>query len=143
MNWLIVGLLPFLLLGCATQNLPGIESYVAVPSSQILGSVQTTDKSEDTALAIVKRDQGFTGSALSSFLTIDGKRIALIKPGQYFELTLRPGEYVFGVAWSDDLGPLETGATREVSIDCKAGKIYYLRMFPQAGSGIVIERSSQ
>lgn len=143
MNWLIVGLLSFLPLGCATQNLPGTASYVAVPSSQIFGSVQTTDKSKGTALAIVKRDQGFTGAALSSFLTIDGKRIALIEPGQYVELTLRPGEYVFGVAWSDDLGPLETGTTREASVDCKAGKTYYIRMFPQAGSGIIIERASQ
>ena len=143
MNWLIVGLLIFLPLGCATQNISGTASYEAVPSSQIIVSVQATDKLEDTALLIVKRDKGFTGSALSSVFTIAGKRIALIKPGQYFELPLRSGEYVFGVAWSDDLGLLETGNTREVSVDCKAGKTYYLRMFPQAGNGIAIERSSQ
>lgn len=143
MNWLIVGLLLFLPLGCATQNIPGVARYEAVPSAQILGFVQAAGKSEETALLIVKRDKGLAGSALSSVFTIAGKQIALIKPGQYFEMPLRSGEYVFGVAWSDDLGPIGTGAMREVSIDCKAGKTYYLRMFPQAGSGIVIERSSQ
>lgn len=48
MNWLIVGLLLFLPLGCATQNIPGVASYEAVPSAQILGFVQAAGKSEET-----------------------------------------------------------------------------------------------
>jgi hypothetical protein len=127
---------------CATKNLPGTTGYIAIPQSQLFGARPSDgEAARDNAKIVVKRDLGFTGSALSSVLLLDGKRVAIIKPGQYLELSLKPA--LFGVAWSDGMGALETSATREVAIDCKAGKTYYIRMFPQAMSGIIIERSSQ
>ena len=136
--------LAFLVAACATKNLPGTTGYVAIPQSQLFGARPSDgEAARDNATIVVKRDPGFTGSALSSILLLDGKRVASIKPGQYLELSLKPGEYLVGVAWSDGMGALETSATREIAIDCKAGKTYYIRMFPQAMSGIVIERSSQ
>ena len=136
--------LVFIVAECATKNLTGTTGYVAIPQSQLFGARPSDgEAARDNATIIVKKDPGFTGSALSSILLLDGKRLAIIKPGQYLELSLKPAEYVFGVAWSDGMGALETGTTREIAVDCKAGKTYYIRMFPQAMSGIVIERSSQ
>lgn len=142
-NRLISWLAPLLLVGCATQNVPGLSSYVAVPSSQFLSEIPPIGNFAENAIIIVKRDPGFLGSALSSVFTIDGKPIASIKPGQYIELSLHPKEYVFGVAWSDGLGALETSTTREIAIDSKPRKTYYLRLFPQIANGIGIERTSQ
>ena len=53
-----------------------------------------------------------------------------------------PGEYIFGVNWSDDLEPLETRSSREVAVNCTSGNTYYIRIFSQIGNGLAIERSS-
>jgi hypothetical protein len=132
------------LTACATQNQPGTTGYTAVPEAQFLGAFRVGGvKTNDSARVVVKRDSGFMGSFLSSVLLINSERIAAIRPGQYLELSLAPDEYIFGVSWSDDLGALATSAKREITVECKAGKTYYIRMFPQPGSGIVIERASQ
>jgi hypothetical protein len=124
--------------------MPGTTPYVLVPQSQFVGSYPSDgEAAHDNATIIVKRDPGFFGSALSSVLLLDGRRVATIKPGQFLRLSLKPAEYLFGVAWSDDMGALETSTTREIAVDCRAGNTYYIRMFPQPMSGIVIERSSQ
>lgn len=131
-----------LLAGCATNNIPGVASYSAVAPSAYVG-IAPTSKSAEPFTVIAKRDPGKLGVMLASMLTVDGKSIAPIKPGEYVELKLDPGEYLFGVAWTDGLGKVATGSTREVAIDGKPGKTYFLRMFPQNHNGIVIERSSQ
>lgn len=132
-----------LLCGCATTNIPGTAAYERVPESQFIASPQPGSGSEENATVYVKRDPGFTGSALSSVLLLNGKPIVKIKPGQFVQLSLAPTEYLFGVTWSDNLGALETSNTREIPINCKSGQTYYVRMFPQPMVGLVIERTSQ
>ena len=98
MKWWIAFPLAFIVAACATKNLPGTTGYVAIPQSQLFG-VRRSDgeAAHDNATIVVKRDLGFTGSALSSVQLADGKRVATIKPGQYLELSLKPAEYVFVV----------------------------------------------
>ena len=129
---------------CATRNMPGTIDYIPVPESQFIEPrFAAHEISQDKANVIVKRDAGFMGSAISSVLLLDGKRIARIKPGQYIKLSLLSGEHLFGVEWTDKMGALETRSTRELAVDCRPGKTYYMRMFPQPMSGIAIERSSE
>ena len=66
-----------------------------------------------------------------------------MSPGQFISLSVAPGDHLFGVASSDNLGPVATNISREVAADCKAGRTYYFRLFPQAAGGIVIDRVSQ
>ncbi len=144
MKTLLLLLVALLVQGCATQNTPGTADYALISNSQVIGELPSVKSSpENIATIIVKRDRGFSGAALSSVLTIDGRRIAKIKPAQYLELYLPEREYLFGVDWSDGMGPVATSTTRELAVDCRAGRTYYLRMFPQIGNGIIIERTSQ
>lgn len=132
----------FALAGCATTNEPGTTSYAPVASAQIIGSVPRPPESA-TATVVVKRDPGFMGAALTSILTVDGKPIARIRPGQFISLKLPTGEHIFGVASSDNLGPVATNISREVAADCNADQSYYFRLFPQVAGGIVIDRVSR
>ena len=83
------------------------------------------------------------GTALSSILLVNGAPVARVRPGEYLEFRTAPGEHIFGVSWSDNLGAATTSSTRELAVEVRAGQTYYLRMLPQSGSGVVIERSSQ
>ncbi len=142
--WFVAAALIALALGgCATSNQPGTSSYVPVERSQIVENAPQPSDATGTATVVVKRDQGFMGVALTSVLTIDGRPTAKIRPGQFVSLRVAAGEHLFGVSSSDNLGPIATNISREVAADCKAGKTYYFRLFPQVGGGIVIDRVSQ
>ncbi len=129
--------------GCATQNVAGISTYKAVPEARIFTKNTVQGPNGMTGTVIVKRDHGMLGAALSSTLLIDGQPTAKIKAGEFLQFPVSGDEHIFGVAWSDNLGPLATSSTREVAITIQAGKVYYLRMFPQLSNGIAIERVSQ
>ena len=131
------------LVGCSTTNQPGTGSYLPVPPSQMIGTPPRPATAAEAATIIVKRDPGFMGTALSSVLTIDGRPIARMRPGQFISLSVAPGDHLLGVASSDNLGPVATNISREVAADCKAGRTYYFRLFPQVAGGIVIDRVSQ
>lgn len=129
--------------GCVTQNIAGTSSYQPVSTSRIIGFIPEPASNDHAGIIIVKRDPGKLGSAIESTLLIDGQPVARIEPGEYLQFRSHLGEHIFGVSWSDNLGPAATSSTRELAVDVKPGQTYYLRMFPQAGAGIVIERTSQ
>lgn len=131
------------LAGCATQNVAGTSSYQVVSAERITAAISEPPPGEPSGTVVIKRDAGMMGAALSSILLVNGKPVARVKPGEYLQFRASPGEHLFGVAWSDNLGAAATSSTREVAVEIRAGQTYYFRMFPQAGSGIVIERSSQ
>ena len=135
--------LALMLAGCATQNAAGISSYHVVSADRLTGAIGEPPASEPAGTIIVKRDPGMLGAALSSILLLNGKPVALIKPGEYLQFRTLPGEHIFGVSWSDNLGSVATSSTRELAVDVRAGQTYYLRLFPQSGNGVAIERSSQ
>lgn len=134
--------LVLVLSGCATQNVAGTGSYQSVPDDRVVGTLLQPSAGEPSGVVIVKRDPGMVGAALSSVLLVDGKPVARIKPGEFFQFRSQLGERLFGVSWSDNLGAVATSSTREIAVDIKPGQTYYLRMLPQAGSGVVIERAS-
>lgn len=131
------------LAGCATQNISGAASYRSVPEQQIINAVPQPSPHDAHATVVVKRDHGLFGSALSSVLLLNGKPVVKVKPGEFTQIRVTPAEHIFGVSWSDNLGAAATESTRELAVDCKPGQTYYIRMFPQSGSGIAIERASQ
>ena len=131
------------LAGCATQNVAGISSYQLVSAERVTGLIASAPLGEPAGTVVIKRDPGMFGAALSSILLVNGKPVARLKPGEYLLFQATPGEHLFGVSWSDNLGAAATSSTRELAVEIRAGQTYYLRMFPQAGSGVVIERSSQ
>ncbi len=135
--------LVLVLTGCATQNIAGTASYTLVPDSQIVTRLIEPLAHEPYATIIVKRDAGMFGSGLSSTLILDTKHVAKIDRGQYLEFRVTPGEHIFGVALSTLFNSTATKYEHEIAIDCKAGQIYYVRLYPQAGNGMAIGRSSQ
>ena len=128
--------------GCATQNVPDISSY-QLASGHTIDPMVETPIGKPAGTIVVKRDPGLMGAGLSSILLVDGKPMVRLKPGEYIEFRAAPGEHNFGVSWSDNLGPAATSSTRELAVDVRAGQTYYLRLFPQPGIGIAIERSSR
>ena len=132
-----------LLAGCATQNVAGISSYQLVSAERVTGAIVEPPIGEPAGTIVIKRDPGILGAALSSTLLVNGKPVARVKPGEYLQFRAALGEHLFGVSWSDNLGAAATSSTRELAVEVRAGQTYYLRMFPQPGSGVVIERSSQ
>ena len=131
------------LAGCATQNVAGTASYQLVPQDRVIGTIAQPSENEPFGTVVVKRDPGLFGAALSSVLLLDGKPAARIKPGEFIEFRSQPGEHILGVSWSDNLGAAATSSTRELAVEIRPGQTYYFRVFPQAGSGVVIERASQ
>ncbi len=131
------------LAGCATQNVAGVSSYQLVSAERVTGAIAEPPLGEPAGTVVIKRDPGMFGGALSSILLVNGVPVARLKPGEYLQFRATPGEHLFGVSWSDNLGAAATSSTRELAVEILAGQTYYLRMFPQAGSGVVIERSSQ
>lgn len=135
--------LTFVFAGCATQNLAGTSSYQAVPTERNSSVFVEPEPGRPAGTIIVKRDLGMFGAGLSSILLVGGKPVVQLKPGEYFQFRVVAGEQLLGVAWSDNFGAVETSSTREIAVDVHPGQTYYFRMLPQAGNGIVIERSSQ
>lgn len=72
---------------------------------------------DDRALLVVYREEAFTGSAVSHFITADSEVIGGLKSGTYFFHYFRPGIYVISEKSQGD-----TSLTLQV----EAGKTYYL-----------------
>jgi hypothetical protein len=132
----------FLIGGCSTTHLAGIDSYELLDNSKIVGELPRVKDVNNSATIVVKRDRGFMGSALKALFTINGKPLADLRPGQYIMFNVDPGEYIFGVRSAEAFGALDANVFREISLDCKPMQHYYLRLFPQPVAGIQIQRSS-
>ena len=89
-NTLLVAASLFLLLGCATAP---VSNEDAVLSKNIFKNDQFQLK-EGNATLIVKRDKGFSGSGCSSRVYVNGSAAADLDSGEYFKVSVIPGNYI-------------------------------------------------
>lgn len=82
------------LAGCSTTLTPDAEM---VPARTVLDPVVTAQRA-DRGLLLVKRDKGgHPGGALCDHeVSLDGKVVAKLKPGEFVAMYATPGEHIIG-----------------------------------------------
>lgn len=92
---LFVGALAVALLaGCSTSPVPSDQAD-PVPSSRLFGYQK---QGSNDAILVVTRDNGFTGSACNTTLSIDGKKSAEIGSGETARFYVPAGDHIVGAA---------------------------------------------
>lgn len=102
------------LVGCATTPLPA-EQADPVPAKRLHAFQQ---QSPDSAVLVVTRDKGFTGSACNTLLMIDGQLAAEIGSGETARFYLPAGDVILGVNSTSMCG----GGLKEREVKLAAGK---------------------
>jgi hypothetical protein len=122
--------------GCETSP-TGMSNSRPVAKERIV-QLPVAAHSEHPARVTIVRDVGLAGSGASARLTLNGKPVALFRPGEAVTFSLDPGEYVFGIdaAVALNLFP----QLREYSLNAKAGEHYYYRI-TVGGEGLILQRS--
>lgn len=108
------------MVGCASQNHKDLSGYSLIAPIDYDNPLPGISSEDEYGVIVVRRDSGFTGSALRARLYLDGLSIANLRPGEYVELKLSPGEYDLtlnsnGFAFV----PVETKARAKVSLGSK------------------------
>jgi len=101
-------LLTLVLTACATSPTP-LSQAQPVDPSRVLANMTP---GKDLVPVTFVRDQGFTGSACNTRILVNGTLSALIAPGEYVTLHLKPGKTILGAGsncWG--AGTTEYGTT--------------------------------
>jgi hypothetical protein len=125
----VIGLL-FVLAGCATTPTP-TNSAKPVPNERVLESALFHRNSPKDVEVIVKRDQGLNGALNDTILTVDGKEVAKLQPGEIARLYLPSGRYLLGVVPSSN--PFGSHSLQEIEASVSAETLQIYRI--QTGSG--------
>ncbi|MBQ3695775.1 MAG: hypothetical protein II938_02235 [Alphaproteobacteria bacterium] len=130
MKKLFVVIFAILLVGCATQNIPGIDSYeeITMPISKKEGNI------------IVKRDKGLMGIALGADLYIDNNFIASLGSGNFVRFKLDKGSHFVSISSGKGTN-LGTAFERTFRLDITDDTVRTLRIFPMPGQGMIIEET--
>ena len=129
------------MVGCATKHTPGTADYRPLDPAHILAPLPEP-ASTNVSTIIVKRDNGLSGMALSALFTINGIDTAKFPAGTFLKFPIESGEHIFGVKSLKKGFPFGTTVFREIPVDCKPDKTYYLRLYVDFEEGIQIQRSS-
>lgn len=108
--------------GCATVEVP-LVATAQVPASRIF--IVSEPVSDANATVIFVRDKGFVGSGLYLHLSINGAKAAALNPSERVEWRLKPGDYAFGVKFTD---PFSASAVVTVAQEVKSGRTYVFRL---------------
>jgi len=108
--------------GCATTPVTYAEAE-PVPADRILAKEMTKLQPEAARLSIT-RDSGMAGAACTQQLFIDGRPVALFRPGERLDVYVTPGEHVL----SAKPGGICAGGTGEVGITVAAKQWKRYRM---------------
>jgi hypothetical protein len=135
MKRFVIALCILMTSGCASQNTTDLAGYTLLDESLYLSPLPQLDSTDEYAVLVVRRDSGFRGSALRAALTLNGKRIVNLRPGEYVELKVNPGRYVLGLS-SNGFAfiPVETQAVADVEINSRN----YYRVLGIWGGGMQI-----
>jgi hypothetical protein len=101
--------------GCATQPISN-ASAIQAPSDRIIDRY-FFQPAPGTGEVTIKRDSGFSGSACSSRIFVDGRPIADIRASEKIVLYLPEGEHILS-AWPNGICP---GRMTEMQTFVKAG----------------------
>jgi hypothetical protein len=87
---------------------------------------------------VVTRDKGFSGSGGLLKVFVDGTPVAKLSRYENYEVLLKEGEHLLGVAPNANLFDV---SIHETSVTVKNGQTYYFRVGFDS-SGLVIQRSA-
>ncbi|HWR87021.1 MAG TPA: hypothetical protein VN277_01220 [Acidiferrobacterales bacterium] len=127
MNIAILVLVAASLGACATTE---IDTNKAAPAAS-LDAAMTTPR-QSAAQLIIKRDTGFAGSACGIVVSVDGRPLADLRPGEFAVAYLDAGDYVLRATPSGRRGGCvaDPPLVREASVVLKndGKRIYRIRM---------------
>lgn len=138
------------LVGCETQPVPLSDSRLVKPNhvlgqpSEAAGSMEqavyggTAGSADQGGKIVVTRDSGLSGSAGLLRIFVDGTPVAKLSCNERYEVLLKDGEHLLGVA--PNANPFGT-SIRELSVVVKNGQTYYFRVGFEF-SGLTIQRSA-
>lgn len=106
--------------GCATSPISA-EQASPVPSSRLYANQERTP---GTAVLVVTRDKGFTGSACNTKLFIDGVLAGEIGAGESARFWVEPGAVILGAVGAGVCG----GGLKEREVRLVAGKMSRYRI---------------
>lgn len=108
------------LTSCATTPLPA-EQADPVPAKRLHAFQQ---QSPDSAVLVVTRDKGFTGSACNTLLMVDGQLVAEIASGETARFYIPAGDVILGMNSTAMCG----GGLKEREVKLVAGKMKRYRI---------------
>lgn len=85
-----IAVLSAMMAGCASTPVSRLDANL---SSKIL-SDEFSKKQNGYASLVVKRDNGFSGSACSSRVYINGIAVVDLDTGEYYKAYIKPGEHI-------------------------------------------------
>lgn len=120
-----------------------------MPAERIAVLPRLSDGSPFAVVHVI-RDAQFTGSAMTTTLTIDGIDAAHIRSGEKLTFKIQPGEHLLGLKFLGNdpvLGPLTLGLARpkrfiESATIFESGREYYFRIVDNANWEWDLKRSS-
>jgi hypothetical protein len=126
----------FLFYACATTNQPGITQYKPVSEKRVYNPQYPFAPDGNI---IIKRDNGFMGSALEAVLFVDKKKTTELFPGEYYQFKLPNGVYFLTLV-SGEFANLGRPFERTLKLDISdESKVSTFRVFPMPTQGMVME----
>jgi len=131
-------------LGCSTSPVKYSDA-VEVPEARRFSAYEKyAAPDREAANVVIIRDSGFTGSAVSLPVYIDGNKIAEIYVSESISLTLTSGDHFIGITQG---GPGSEESRRrnldEQVLNVKTGEKYFYRVGVLVSKGLILQRSSQ
>ena len=127
MNLAIPVLVAASLAACATTEIDANRAAPAVSLDAAMGTPR-----HSAAQIIVKRDTGFAGMLCGVLVSVDGRPLADLRPGEFAIAYLDPGEYVLRATPTGRKGACQGDPplVREASVILKndAKRVYRVRM---------------
>ena len=123
-----------ILSGCATS--PTTSSNTRPIAPQRITRAPVALHTDTAAQVTIVRDSGGLGSAISAALRLNGAPVASFRTRESMTFTLDPGDYVFGLEPSPNLG----AGLREYSFTAKTGEDYFYRI-SVTSEGFILQRS--
>lgn len=115
--------------GCASQPV-STSAALPVPHERVLNA-DFVQQVPNTGEVIVKRDEGFTGSACAKRVFADAKPVADLRTGEKVTIYLPEGDHIIGAMSNSPCG----GGLIETKVSVKAAGSYTYRIGTQSNMG--------
>lgn len=122
------------LAGCAT-TVPSLSEQRPVDKTR---AAVPTPTAVTPASVRVTRDVGYIGAAVNMHISLDGKRIASLEPGEFVEFKVDPGSYLLSAIPTDIFNGRHPTI---VEASWKAGEAYRYRVGFDANAAVNLMRS--
>lgn len=128
-----------MLAGCETQPVSSSNAR-KVPWDRMLSQpLLVADSMERGGKVVITRDSGFSGSAVLLRLYVDGQEVAKLSRSERYEVILKEGEHLVGVANNLNFGG---ASVHEASVTVQHGQTYNFRAGFDSSGTVIIQRSA-